>query len=418
MTDTLDDSRRFWDAHAQRDPLWAVLSDAGKEERKWDIRRFFKTGVSEIALVLYQLQSYRIELERGCALDFGCGVGRLTQALAPRFNRVVGLDVSPKMLARATALNAFPDRAEYICNDAPHLRIFADNTFDFVYTTIVLQHIAPELTLVYLREFIRILRPGGVLVFQLPSHQRRSEDALPESSAISMSEDAYQAALSVSGVPAQPLGPNAELTLNVDVTNISRHTWSQHQYGAFAVGNHWLDHTGVTMLQRDDGRTTLPDTLPPGGTCRLPLTIRTPAVEGDYLCEVDLAHEGVRWFCDLDSTVVRFALEVRGGVIDIGRMPPVPVMNPAGRPTNADNAQADFPTAAPGDESLASPGDFPMYGVQTDIVEQVITSSGGDLLQRTSDYSCGRTWISFKYWVKKRSNRIDSPNSSPPFVVS
>lgn len=35
MTDVLDQTKRFWDAHAERDPMWAALSDAGKEERHW-----------------------------------------------------------------------------------------------------------------------------------------------------------------------------------------------------------------------------------------------------------------------------------------------------------------------------------------------------------------------------------------------
>jgi tRNA/tmRNA/rRNA uracil-C5-methylase (TrmA/RlmC/RlmD family) len=91
VTDVLGKSRTFWDAHAERDPLWAVLSEAGKEERKWDVRRFFQTGVNEVALIFYQLDSHGVDVKNGCALDFGCGVGRLTQALAPRFERVVGV---------------------------------------------------------------------------------------------------------------------------------------------------------------------------------------------------------------------------------------------------------------------------------------------------------------------------------------
>ena len=132
----LDDSRKFWDAHAERDPLWAVLSDAGKQERTWDVRRFFQTGVNEVALILYQLDSHGIDVTHGCALDFGCGVGRVTQALAPRFEQVVGVDVSSRMVQTATSLNRFPDRAFYTWNDAPHLRLFSDDTFDFIYTNL------------------------------------------------------------------------------------------------------------------------------------------------------------------------------------------------------------------------------------------------------------------------------------------
>jgi len=400
MTDVLDESRKFWDAHAERDPLWAVLSDAGKEERKWDVRRFFQTGVNEVALMFYQLESQGVDVQNGYALDFGCGVGRLTQALAPRFERVVGVDLSPRMIETATALNRFPDRASYTWNDASHLRRFSDDTFDFIYTNLVLQHIVPEVSLAYVREFLRILRPDGVLVFQLPSHERRQEDPWPESIATPMPDDAYQAALSVAGLPRGPVRPSAEITLDVDVTNVSQVSWSQQECGAIKVGNHWLDQTGGRMLQRDDGRTLLPDTLPPGGACRVPLTITTPAAEGDYQCEVDLAHEGIRWFCDRHSSVVRFHVGVRVGGREHAHMSTVGVSESA-QSESVRDARVELPSAAPGDPSIADPGNFPMYGVHTDRVVQLIATCGGELLQKPVDQSCGRGWISYRYVVRK-----------------
>src|SRR5690349_13795690 len=79
----------YWDRQAQRDPLWAILSDATKRDGKWDAARFFQTGSSEIASILYELEAQGFEVRRGAALDFGCGVGRLTQAMATQFERVV-----------------------------------------------------------------------------------------------------------------------------------------------------------------------------------------------------------------------------------------------------------------------------------------------------------------------------------------
>jgi trans-aconitate methyltransferase len=310
MTDALDGSRKFWDAHAARDPLRAVLSDAGKEERQWDVRRFFQTGVNEIALVFYQLESHSIEVTRGSALDFGCGVGRLTQALAQRFENVVGVDVSPRMVETAASLNRFPDRASYVWNDAPHLKTFNDSSFDFIYTNIVLQHIMPDVTVGYLREFLRILEPAGMLVFQLPSHTRGPDDPLLESTALPMPDEAYQAALSVAGIPNGSVGSHEAITLDVDVRNISETVWSQEMFGMIKAGNHWLDRTGARMRQCDDGRTPLPEAVPPGGACRVALTITTPSAPGEYQCEIDLAHEGVRWFRDRDSAVVRFPVRV------------------------------------------------------------------------------------------------------------
>ncbi len=407
MTDALDDSRKFWDAHAERDPLWAVLSDAGKEERKWDVRRFFQTGINEIALVFYQLESDGIAVTPGSALDFGCGVGRLTQALAQRFGKVVGVDVSPRMVVTAASLNRFPDRASYVWNDAPHLETFSDNSFDFIYTNIVLQHIVPDVTVGYLREFLRILKPAGVLVFQLPSHKRGPDDPSLESTssmsstASPMPDEAYQAALSVAGIPNGSLGPHTEITLDVDVRNISGMVWSQQTFGVIKAGNHWLDQAGARMLQCDDGRTPLSEVLPPGGACRVALTITTPAAPGDYQCEIDLAHEGVRWFRDRDSAVVRFPVRVHAdGAIDVRA--PVEVSSETAALV-VQVVDGDWPAAAPGDPRVPDPGDFPMHGVHTDVASQLIAVGGGELLERTADRSCGHDWISYRYFVRKRT---------------
>ena len=74
-----------------------------------------KTGEREIALLFHRLAALQLPVPHGQALDFGCGVGRLTQALARRVARVVGADISPVMIDLARRLNRYPDRAEYIC---------------------------------------------------------------------------------------------------------------------------------------------------------------------------------------------------------------------------------------------------------------------------------------------------------------
>jgi SAM-dependent methyltransferase len=48
------------------------------------------------------------------------------------------------------------------------LKLFNDNDFDFIYSNITLQHMAPRYSQKYIQEFLRILSPEGLLVFQLP----------------------------------------------------------------------------------------------------------------------------------------------------------------------------------------------------------------------------------------------------------
>lgn len=158
--------REAFERFGRQDPMYAALTRGGRENRGWDPEEFFATGRSEIEGVLAWVRSLGLEPGRGRALDFGCAIGRLTQALAGHFDEVVGLDIADAMVDAARDQNRHGDRVTYRVNRDPDLAILETGTFDFVYTNKVLQHIPPRPQLAYVREFMRVLRPGGVAVFQ------------------------------------------------------------------------------------------------------------------------------------------------------------------------------------------------------------------------------------------------------------
>jgi SAM-dependent methyltransferase len=180
----LADLQKNWNEFGKRDPLWAILTDPAKQGNRWNSDEFFQTGRREVAALLAYLRSLGIALPTGRALDFGCGVGRLTQALATHFEGVTGVDIAPSMLELAATYNGFGRGCTYILNEGDNLHIFAENTFAFVYSNYTLQHMPPEHATRDIREFIRVLRPGGIAVFQLPCATVRTarehiEAALP-----------------------------------------------------------------------------------------------------------------------------------------------------------------------------------------------------------------------------------------------
>jgi ubiquinone/menaquinone biosynthesis C-methylase UbiE len=118
--------------------------------------------------------------EPGRALDFGCGVGRLTQALAEYFSEVVGLDISAPMVERAREYNRHGDRCTYRVNLVDDLSQLDSASFDFVYSDKVLQHMHPSISSRYIGEFFRILKPGGVALFQIPSGRLYQPGSLGE----------------------------------------------------------------------------------------------------------------------------------------------------------------------------------------------------------------------------------------------
>lgn len=156
--------KNSWESLAERDALWAILTDSSKVGRKWELAEFMATGEAEIETVINHLATINLTPDfRGTALDFGCGVGRLTQALARRFASCVGLDISQQMIQKADALNQYKN-CQYLANSSLHLPFLA-GSFSFIYSNIVLQHVPRRFSLAYLAEFIRVLAPGGVLVF-------------------------------------------------------------------------------------------------------------------------------------------------------------------------------------------------------------------------------------------------------------
>jgi SAM-dependent methyltransferase len=72
----------------------------------------------------FSVQSLGVPPRRERALDFGCGVGRLTQGLAECFNEIHGVDVSPLMIELARQYNRHNEKCWYHANDFPSLRIF------------------------------------------------------------------------------------------------------------------------------------------------------------------------------------------------------------------------------------------------------------------------------------------------------
>ncbi len=155
-----------WDEMAAVDPMWAVLTYAEKKG-SWSEDEFFLHGETEIAGLMRTLQSLEYPKRFEMALDFGCGVGRLTRALVPRFHRVHGIDVSEVMIKEA---RLFTPSASFLVNHTTRLP-FPDNSFDLVYSRIVLQHL-PSRTMIreYVGEFLRVVRRGGIAVFQFPTH--------------------------------------------------------------------------------------------------------------------------------------------------------------------------------------------------------------------------------------------------------
>jgi SAM-dependent methyltransferase len=171
-------NRQAWEDWARVDPLWAVVTAPGQQNGQWDAEEFFASGRATIDSLWSQSRTSGLPVDRRRALDFGCGVGRLSRALGAHVDHVLGLDISASMIASAQERNAAYPNLDFAVHDDVDLRGFEDGSFDVVCSLLVLQHI-PSVAMIegYVVELIRVLAPGGVMMLGLPS--RVSEPARP-----------------------------------------------------------------------------------------------------------------------------------------------------------------------------------------------------------------------------------------------
>lgn len=169
--------RRDWEELAAVDPLWAILSDPQRRGGRWETEDFLATGEPEVAKLLNECEELGLPRGRERVLDFGCGVGRLARPFAARFSEYVGLDVAEGMVERARQVNAGVDGCTFVAGSLDQLET---GSFDLVYSNLVLQH-QPSLAVVErsLAGFLRVVRPEGLVVFQLPAALRLPQRLQP-----------------------------------------------------------------------------------------------------------------------------------------------------------------------------------------------------------------------------------------------
>lgn len=147
--------KTVWENLGRVDPLWAVMSTPEHRHGGWDLDEFMATGRGSVR--------YGMSLD-GRVLDFGCGVGRISNALAEQGLRVVGVDIATSMVERARELNAHRGCLDFVAYDGGELP-FPDNSFDAAVTLIVLQHCPARVQVAALMQLQRVVHvnpPAGV----------------------------------------------------------------------------------------------------------------------------------------------------------------------------------------------------------------------------------------------------------------
>lgn len=158
------DPGKDWAELGIQNPYYGVLSseaNRGSTLESSALDAFYRDGRNHMDTVLKLAKEHFSFEPKGRALDFGCGVGRLTCALSPYFSEVVGLDISPGMLSKAKDYSDSRGLNNISYVDCSSGYTIPPGHFDLVHTYIVLQHMKAPRGEEAVRSMLCGLKHGG-----------------------------------------------------------------------------------------------------------------------------------------------------------------------------------------------------------------------------------------------------------------
>lgn len=153
----MKDTDADWAMLGEGEPFYGVLSDPRFLRANITpaaLEEFWQTGRNEMHGYRQLIQAHFGDFSDASALDFGCGVGRLTRAMGEMCRQATGLDISPGMLVEAR--RHAPANVNYVS-------ALGDETFDWLNSIIVFQHIPPQRGYRLLDDLLARVNSGGAL---------------------------------------------------------------------------------------------------------------------------------------------------------------------------------------------------------------------------------------------------------------
>ncbi len=137
----------------------------------WFYRKYIDPNLQEVREIIASF------LPANCAaIDIGCGTGALVFSLASRCQKVVGIELSPKMLAYANREKEKRDvqNVEFHLADASRLSQFGDKEFDAAFTSMVLHEMPASLRPQVIREMVRVAKNVILADYVVPQPRNSS----------------------------------------------------------------------------------------------------------------------------------------------------------------------------------------------------------------------------------------------------
>lgn len=164
--------------------LWNKLSEESRfgfishleEGSEWNMEEFGLVGARFVERMVHRFKAYGYTpLAESTVCEIGCGVGRFLRPLASHFKFVIGVDVSLEMLKTAREYCSDINNMRLVLNDGMSLAALNDNSVDYCVSAGVFQHLTDfRIISRYIVDALRIMRPGGIFLFQFEGNRTKS----------------------------------------------------------------------------------------------------------------------------------------------------------------------------------------------------------------------------------------------------
>ena len=164
-----------WTALGDDRPHWSVLSSDSflPENMQANANLFYESGATDVELILSILGRHGLKpANLPYAVEYGCGVGRVTPHLAGVFSQVTAVDISASHLKMAKQQVAKRGCRNVDLRLAHAPEFGMTEQFDLWFSYIVLQHNPPPIIAMVLKRAFEMLFPGGLAIFQVPVYAR------------------------------------------------------------------------------------------------------------------------------------------------------------------------------------------------------------------------------------------------------
>lgn len=177
--------KRLWEELAKKSSKYHINTDFGREitddQFKQSGQEDYKKLISDDGLIW----------TRDSILDFGCGIGRITEFMAKDFKNVIGMDISLTMLAQGRKRLKAYNNVKFLETDGVNIPL-SEDSIDFVFSYLVFQHIKDRnMVEGAFREILRVLKSGGV--FKVLLRSDKQPDMAKWWSGVEYSQDAIKA---------------------------------------------------------------------------------------------------------------------------------------------------------------------------------------------------------------------------------